>query len=183
MTGAGQRGVTVWFTGLSGSGKTTISRVVEERLRAAGFKVEALDGDLVRQNLTRGLGFSKPDRDENIRRIGFVAHLLTRNGVVVLVSAISPYREIRDEVRRRIGDFLEVFVNAPLEVCEQRDVKGLYKKARAGELTGFTGIDDPYEPPLRPEVECRTAEESVADSVAKVLRALHPYGYTDGQRP
>jgi adenylylsulfate kinase len=127
---------------------------------------------VVRQNLTKGLGFSKADRDENIRRIGFVAHLLSRNGVIVLVSAISPYREIRDEVRARIGDFVEVFVNAPLPICEQRDVKGLYAKARRGEIRGFTGIDDPYESPLKPEVECRTDLENVADSAEKVIAAL-----------
>ena len=126
------RGVTVWFTGLSGAGKTTISKEVAQELQKRGYKVEILDGDVVRQNLTKGLGFSKEDRDENIRRIGFVAHLLTRNGLVVLISAISPYREIREEVRSRIGDFVEVYVNAPLAVCEQRDVKGLYKKARSG---------------------------------------------------
>jgi adenylylsulfate kinase len=171
------RGVTVWFTGLSGAGKTTISQGVEQILRSRGYRVEALDGDIVRQNLTKGLGFSKADRDENIRRIGFVAHLLSRNGVIVLVSAISPYREIRDENRARIGDFVEVYVNAPVEACEQRDVKGLYRKARAGELKGFTGIDDPYEAPLTPEVECRTDEESVEESIAKVLAALEGRGY------
>ena len=140
-----QRGVTIWFTGLSGAGKTTISRAVAEELRSHGHQLEILDGDVVRQNLTKGLGFSKEDRDENIRRIGFVSHLLTRNGVIVLVSAISPYREIREEVRQRIGDFVEIYVNAPLAVCEGRDVKGLYQRARAGEIKGFTGIDDPYE--------------------------------------
>jgi adenylylsulfate kinase len=176
------RGLTVWFTGLSASGKTTISQALEGVLRGRGYKVESLDGDLVRQNLTRGLGFSKADRDENIRRIGFVAHLLSRNGVIVLVSAISPYREIRDEVRARIGDFVEVFVNAPVEVCEQRDPKGLYRKARAGEIKGFTGIDDPYEPPLSPEVECLTAVETVEQSLAKVLAALETSGYVDGAR-
>jgi len=172
-----QRGVTVWFTGLSGAGKTTISREVERELRAAAYRVEVLDGDAVRQNLTRGLGFTKEDRDENIRRIGFVAHLLTRNGVIVLVSAISPYRDVRDEVRQRVGDFIEVYVNAPLEVCEERDGKGLYQKARAGELKGFTGIDDPYEPPLNPDVECRTDQEEPAESAARVLRALRARGY------
>jgi adenylylsulfate kinase len=172
-----QRGVTVWFTGLSGAGKTTISQVVETRLRAQGYKVEVLDGDIVRQNLTKGLGFSKQDRDENIRRIGFVSHLLTRNGVIVLVSAISPYCEIRQEVRHKIGDFVEVFVNAPLAVCEQRDVKGLYQKARAGEIKNFTGIDDPYESPLQPEVECKTDVESLSESVDKVLMALEKLGY------
>lgn len=172
-----QRGVTVWFTGLSGAGKTTISRAVEQQLRDRNRLVEILDGDIVRQNLTKGLGFSKEDRDENIRRIGFVAHLLTRNGVIVLVSAISPYREIRQEVRERIGDFIEVYVNAPLEVCEQRDVKGLYKKARSGEIKQFTGIDAPYEAPVKPEVVCRTDMESEAESVAKVLRTLEEFGY------
>lgn len=141
------KGVTIWFTGLSGAGKTTISREVEARLRAQGYKVEVLDGDVVRTHLTKGLGYTKEDRDENIRRIGFVAHLLTRNGVIVIVSAISPYRAIREEIRAKIGNFVEVYVNAPLEVCEARDVKGLYKKARAGEIKMFTGIDDPYEPP------------------------------------
>jgi adenylylsulfate kinase len=172
-----QRGVTVWFTGLSGAGKTTINQRVEEKLRWHGYRVEVLDGDVVRQNLTKGLGFSKEDRDENIRRIGFVAHLLTRNGVIVLVSAISPYREIRDEVKKRIGDFVEVYVNAPLEVCERRDVKGLYKKARAGEIKHFTGIDDPYEPPLNPDVECHTDAESEDESLAKVWLHLQAAGY------
>lgn len=172
-----QRGVTVWFTGLSGAGKTTISRAVEQKLRERGYLVEVLDGDIVRENLTKGLGFSKEDRDENIRRIGFVAHLLTRNGVIVLVSAISPYREIREEVRGRIGDFVQVYVNAPLQVCEDRDVKGLYKKARAGQIKNFTGIDDPYEPPTDPDVECHTDQESEEESVAKVLQKLESAGY------
>ncbi len=167
-----QPGVTVWFTGLSGAGKTTISRAVEKELKSHGYKVEVLDGDVVRQNLTKGLGFSKEDRDENIRRVGFVANLLTRNQVIVLVSAISPYQEIREEVRQRIGNFVEVYVNAPLEVCEERDVKGLYRKARSGEIKNFTGIDDPYEPPQNPEVECRTDLESVEESVSKVLTKL-----------
>jgi adenylylsulfate kinase len=174
-----RRGVTVWFTGLSGAGKTTISKAVEQELRSQGYLVEVLDGDIVRQNLTKGLGFSKEDRDENIRRIGFVAHLLTRNGVIVLVSAISPYREIRQEVKAKIGDFIQVFVNAPLEVCEQRDVKGLYKKARAGEIKHFTGIDDPYETPSDPDVECHTDIETEAESVAKVLQKLQASGYVD----
>lgn len=172
-----QPGVTVWFTGLSGAGKTTISRAVEKELYSYGHKVEILDGDVVRQNLTKGLGFSKEDRDENIRRVGFVAGLLTRNQVTVLVSAISPYEEIRQEVRERIGNFVEVYVNAPLEVCEQRDVKGLYKKARSGEIKNFTGIDDPYEAPLNPDVECRTDLESLEESVSKVLAKLRELGY------
>lgn len=176
-----QRGVTLWFTGLSGAGKTTISQAVAEALRSQDYQIEILDGDVVRQNLTKGLGFSKADRDENIRRIGFVAHLLTRNGVIVLVSAISPYREIREEVRQRIGDFMEIYVNAPLEVCEGRDVKGLYKRARSGEIKGFTGIDDPYEPPLNPEVECHTDQEQLSESVAKVFEKLQQLGYLTNQ--
>lgn len=172
-----QPGVTIWFTGLSGAGKSTISQAVEKELRSLGLKVEALDGDVVRQNLTKGLGFSKADRDENIRRVGFVAHLLTRNQVIVVVSAISPYREIRDEVRQKIGNFVEVYVNTPLEICEKRDVKGLYKKARAGEIKNFTGIDDPYEPPLTPELECRTDLQSLEESVSQVLAKLRELGY------
>lgn len=172
-----QRGVTVWLTGLSGAGKTTICQFLEKELRTQGYKVEVLDGDLVRQNLTKGLGFSQEDRDENIRRIAFLAHLLTRNDVIVLVSVISPYWEIREQVKERIGDFVEVYVNAPLEVCEQRDVKGLYKKARAGEIKYFTGIDDPYEVPLHPEVECKTDRESIAQSANKVLKKLEELNY------
>jgi adenylylsulfate kinase len=172
-----QRGVTVWLTGLSGAGKTTITQALEEKLIAEGYDIEVLDGDVVRTNLTKGLGFSKEDRDENIRRIGFVANLLTRHGVIVLVSAISPYREIREEVRGKIGDFVEIFVNAPLEVCESRDVKGLYKKARSGEIKSFTGIDDPYEAPSHPEVECRTDRETLEESVAKVWSKLAELGY------
>jgi len=172
-------GLTVWFTGLSGAGKSTLSLVVYEKLCASGFRVELLDGDEVRLFLSRGLGFSKEDRDENIRRIGYVAELLTRNGVITLVSAISPYRSARDAVRARIPNYLEVYVNAPLEECERRDVKGLYKRARAGELKAFTGISDPYEPPVAPEVECRTDIESIADSANRVVNAitarlLHP---------
>jgi adenylylsulfate kinase len=172
-----QYGLTIWFTGLSGAGKSSLNRVVEKKLRSLGYQVEVLDGDIVRQNLCNGLGFSKADRDENIRRIGFVAHLLTRNNVIVLVSAISPYREVREEVRQRIGNFVEVYVNSPLEICEQRDVKGLYKKARNGDIKHFTGIDDPYEPPLNPEVECRTDKENVEESASKVLAKLAELGY------
>jgi adenylylsulfate kinase len=165
-------GATLWFTGLSGAGKTTISAEVARKLKEQGYRVEVLDGDIVRQNLTKGLGFSRADRDENIRRIGFVAELLSRNGVVVIVSAISPYREARNQVRSKIKHFLEVYVNAPLAVCEARDVKGLYKRARAGEIQQFTGIDDPYEPPLDPDVECQTQLESVDESVTKVMKAF-----------
>ena len=165
-------GLTIWFTGLSAAGKTTLSDAVRERLEAVGYAVESLDGDVLRQNLWKDLGFSKPDRDENVRRIGFVAQLLSRNGIIALVSAISPYRAARDQVRGRIGNFVEVYVNAPLHVCEQRDRKGLYRKARAGELSGFTGVDDPYEPPLRPEIECHTDRETVAESADKIMRYL-----------
>lgn len=172
-TSSGQNcGLTVWLTGLSGAGKTTICEAVYTELLVRGVRAELLDGDVVRRQLSRELGFSKSERDENIRRIGFLAQLLSRNGVVVLVSAISPYREIRQEIRMDIGNFLEVFVNAPLEICERRDPKGLYKKARAGDIVGFTGIDDPYEPPLSPEVECRTDLESVKESVEKVIAAI-----------
>ena len=165
----GRPGLTLWFTGLSGAGKTTLNLAVQDRLAGRGLRVQSLDGDETRRHLGRGLGFSKEDRDENIRRIGYVASLLTRHGVIVLVSAISPYRALRDEVRQTIGEFVEIYVNAPLEVCEERDVKGLYRKARAGQLPGFTGVDDPYEPPLNPEIVCYTDSESVAESAAKIL--------------
>ncbi len=177
------KGVTVWFTGLSGAGKSTIAKNLSKELEKLGIKYEILDGDIIRQNLTKGLGFSKEDRDENIRRIGFVAGLLTRNNVVVIVAAISPYREIRDEVRQKIGNFVEVYVNAPIEVCEQRDVKGLYKRARAGEIKNFTGIDDPYEPPTNPEVVCHTDQETVEESTKKVLDKLIELGYIGEATP
>ena len=165
-------GLTVWLTGLSSAGKTTISRSLHETLQARGQRVEWLDGDAVRLRLSADLGFSKDDRDENIRRIGFVAELLTRNGVIVLVSAISPYRALRDEMRRRIGNFIEVYVHAPLEVCEQRDIKGIYLRARARRLRHVTGLDDPYEPPLAPEIVCPTYCEAPEDSAARVLAAV-----------
>jgi len=169
------KGLTVWFTGLSSAGKTTISQALYEDLCGRRHRVEWLDGDVIRQRLSKGLGFSKEDRDENIRRIGFVAELLTRHGVIVLVSAVSPYRAVRDEMRQRIGNFLEVYVQAPLEVCEQRDLKGIYKRARAGEMDNVTGINDPYEPPLTPEVVCRTDRETLAESKAKVLDAVEDW--------
>jgi adenylyl-sulfate kinase len=162
-------GCVVWLTGLSSAGKSTIAQALFDRLHAAGVKLEMLDGDVIRQRLSKDLGFSKADRDENIRRIAFVAELLAKNGVIVIVAAISPYRDVRDEVRGRIPGFVEVYVNAPLDVCERRDVKGLYRKARAGMLHGFTGIDDPYEPPLYPEIECRTDLETVEQSVERIL--------------
>lgn len=171
------KGVTLWFTGLSGSGKTTISAAVARELKLRSRNVEVLDGDIVRTHLSKGLGFSKEDRDTNIRRIGFVANLLSRNGVVAITAAISPYRDIRDEVRAMTADFLEVYVCAPLDVCETRDVKGLYAKARAGEIKGFTGIDDPYEPPLNPEIVCYTDREAIKESTQKVLTELELRGY------
>lgn len=171
------KGFTIWFTGLSGAGKTTLAREVEKRLRARGMKVEVLDGDVVRQNLSKGLGFSKEDRDTNIRRIGFVCKLLTRNNVVAIAAAISPYQEIRDEVRREIGNFVEVYVECPLEVLMERDVKGLYKKALAGEITNFTGVNDPYEPPLNPEVVIHSDRETVEESVEKIMRKLKELDY------
>ena len=164
--------MTVWLTGLPCSGKTTLGLALVDRLRAAGRKTEFLDGDVLRQALWRDLGFSKADREENIRRIGFIAELLARNGIVAVVSAVSPYSAAREEVRRKCGTFVEVFVNAPLSVCEHRDVKGMYGRARRGELAAFTGVSDPYEAPLAPEVECHTDTESVEESVEKVLRAL-----------
>jgi adenylylsulfate kinase len=166
------RGCVIWFTGLSGSGKTTIAHLVEDRLMEAGVPVEILDGDVVRENLSKGLGFSKEDRDTNIRRIAFVAHLLQRNGVFVITAAISPYRAIREEARAMIKDFVEVYADAPLEVCESRDPKGLYAKARAGEIKGFTGIDDPYEPPSGPEIVCATDKETPEESAQKVIDKL-----------
>jgi adenylyl-sulfate kinase len=165
-------GLTVWFTGLSGCGKTTIGRSVYTELLAHGIRADFLDADDLRKHLNRDLGFSKEDRDENIRRIGFVAHLLTRSGIVALVAAISPYRSTREEVRRTIGNFLEVYVDTPLSVCERRDPKGLYKKARAGELRGFTGVDDPYQPPLSPEIRCDTEQENLHVSTDKVVSAI-----------
>lgn len=174
------KGFTLWFTGLSGSGKTTLARAVEEILLERGMNVEVLDGDVVRTNLSKGLGFSKEDRDINIKRIGFVAHLLSRNGVVAIASAISPYREVRDYCREMIGRFVEVYVECPLDTLEDRDVKGLYKKARAGEIKGFTGVDDPYEEPLKPEVLVHSADESEEESVQKIIRTLELMGYVPG---
>ena len=172
------RGFTLWFTGLSGAGKTTIADIVERELRARHGKVEVLDGDIVRTNLSKGLGFSREDRDTNVLRIGFVADLLTRNGVGVIVSAISPYKEVRDQVRRNVGeDFIEIFVDAPLEVCAERDVKGLYKKAFSGEIPQFTGVSDPYEAPEAPELHIKTNEEEATESAARVIDYLENLGY------
>lgn len=170
------KGFTLWFTGMSGAGKSTISEQVYARLKAAGARVELLDGDVVRTNLSKGLGFSKEDRDTNIRRIGFVCELLTRNGIIAIVAAISPYREVREEVRARIGNFVEVYVHCPIEVLAERDVKGLYKMAIAGQISGFTGISDPYEPPSDPELTVDSSQETVEDSVEKVWSRLKDMG-------
>jgi adenylylsulfate kinase len=170
------KGFTLWFTGLSGAGKSTISEIVFKRLKEAGAKVELLDGDIVRTHLSKGLGFSKDDRDTNIRRIGFVCELLSRNGVIAMVAAISPYREVRDELRSRIGNFVEVHVDCPIEVLAARDVKGLYKKAMAGEISGFTGVSDPYEPPLAPDVRIDSSIETPEQSAERVWAKLEGLG-------
>jgi adenylylsulfate kinase len=172
-------GFCLWFTGLSGSGKSTIATAVVEELRRRGHRVELLDGDEVRENLSAGLGFSKADRDANIRRIGWVAALLARNGVVAVTAAISPYRAVRDEIRERVDQFVEVYVDTPIEVCEQRDVKGLYAKARAGEIPEFTGVSDPYEPPTSPEVRVVTHDRDPLDSADQVIDYLERAGLTE----
>ncbi len=174
-----ERGFTLWFTGLSGAGKTTIAEIVEHELRERERRVEVLDGDIVRTNLSKGLTFSRDDRNINVLRIGFVANLLTRNGVGVIVSAISPFKEARDQVRRRIVDFVEIFVDAPLEVCAERDVKGLYAKAFSGEIPQFTGVSDPYEAPNAPDLVLKTAEETPEESARRVIEKLEFFGYLE----
>ncbi len=171
------RGFTLWFTGLPCSGKTTIAEVVERILRERGLKVESLDGDEVRQNLSKDLGFSKKDRDTHIRRMGFIAKLLSRNDIATLGAFVSPYREVRAHLRSEIENFVEVYVKCPVEVCIERDVKGMYKKALAGEIQNFTGVSDPYEEPLEPEIVVETDAETVEESVEKVLRELEVLGY------
>jgi adenylylsulfate kinase len=177
---AGQRGFTVWFTGLPSSGKSTLAEILFGELEGRGLKVELLDGDVVRTNLSKGLGYSREDRDTNILRIGWVAERLTYHGVAVIVSAISPYRETRDQVRKQVGDFVEVFVSCPVEECARRDVKGLYEKAMRGEITEFTGVSDPYETPLDPEVTVETDKFSPQECLATVLDRLHELGYIEG---
>jgi adenylyl-sulfate kinase len=173
-----EHGCTVWFTGLSGAGKSTVSEIIEAELRKRDLRVEVLDGDVIRTHLSKGLGFSKADRDTNIRRIGWVCEVLSRNGVVAIAAAISPYREIRDEVRGKVGRFVEVYMECPVPVLAERDVKGLYKKALAGEIKNFTGVDDPYEPPSNPEVLCHTdGRETPQQSAARVIRKLEELGY------
>jgi adenylyl-sulfate kinase len=163
------RGFCLWFTGLSGAGKSTIAEIVVDELRARGHRVELLDGDEVREHISAGLTFSKEDRDINIRRIGFVASLLARNGVVAVTAAISPYRSVRDEVRARIDNFVEIYVATSLEECEARDVKGLYAKARSGDIPQFTGLSDPYEPPVDPEIRVETAGRTPQESARDVV--------------
>ncbi|MFQ5593565.1 MAG: adenylyl-sulfate kinase [Anaerolineae bacterium] len=177
-------GFTIWFTGMSGAGKTTLAQRVVEELKARGItRIELLDGDVIRTNLSKGLGFSKEDRDTNIRRIGWVCEVLTRNDVVAVASAISPYRVVRDEVRQKVGRFVEVYVKCPVEVLVDRDVKGLYAKALAGEIQNFTGISDPYEEPLTPEVVVETDTESVDESLTKILLKLEELEYIQNNLP
>lgn len=171
------KGFTLWMTGLPCSGKSTLAEALVPRFRAMGRNVELLDGDIVRTHLCKGLGFSREDRDTNIRRIGFVCHLLSRNGVIAIGAAISPYKVIRDELREEIGDFVECYVDAPLELCIQRDVKGMYAKALRGEMKGFTGIDDPYEPPDNPEIRVQTENLTLDESVELVLATLRKLEY------
>jgi adenylyl-sulfate kinase len=170
------KGFTLWFTGLSGAGKSTISEIIYARLLDAGRKVELLDGDEVRTHLSKGLGFSKEDRDTNVRRIGFVCRLLSRNGVIAITAAISPYREVREELRSQIENFVEVHVDCPLEVLAARDVKGLYKRALAGEIPHFTGVSDPYEPPVKPEIRVDSSSETPQASAEKIWSKLVSMG-------
>jgi adenylylsulfate kinase len=174
---AEQRGFTVWFTGLPSSGKSTLAGMLFADLEARGMKVELLDGDVVRTNLSKGLGYSREDRDTNILRIGWVAERLTYHGVAVIVSAISPYRATRDRVRAQVGDFVEVYVSCPVEECARRDVKGLYEKAMRGEITEFTGVSDPYEPPANPEITVETDKLSPEESIDLILTRLRKIGY------
>lgn len=168
---------TLWLTGLSGAGKTTLARLIESELQSRNYKVEVLDGDIIRTNLSKGLGFSKQDRDTNVRRIGFVCNLLSRNGVIAIAAAISPYRLVRDEVREATSGFVEVYVKCPLEVLSERDVKGLYKKALAGEITNFTGVQDPYEEPLSPELVVDTSSQTPIESASLIIAKLKQLGY------
>jgi len=173
-------GFTIWFTGLSGAGKSTLAEVIERRLKDQGRNVEILDGDIVRTHLSKGLGFSREDRDTNIKRIAFVCSLLTRNGVVCISAAIAPYREAREWARREIGDFVEVYLKCPIEVCRQRDVKGLYKLVDEGKIKNFTGVDDPYEEPENPELVIETDKESVGESFSRIFAKLVELGYLEG---
>jgi adenylyl-sulfate kinase len=174
-------GCTIWFTGLSGAGKSTLADVVEYRLKALGRNVEVLDGDIVRTHLSKGLGFSREDRDTNIKRIAFVCKLLTRNGVISISAAIAPYREAREWARKEIGNFVEVYVKCPIEVCRQRDIKGLYKLVDEGKIKNFTGVDDPYEEPDHPELVIETDKETVEESVSRILAKLTELGYLEAE--
>src|SRR5450631_213918 len=174
-------GFTIWFTGLSGSGKSTLSEIVEQRLKAQGRNVEIMDGDIVRTHLSKGLGFSREDRDTNIKRIAFVCSLLTRNGVICISAAISPYREAREWARQEIGNFVEIYVKCPLDVCRQRDVKGLYKLVDEGKIKNFTGIDDPYEEPEHPELVVETSNETIEESVDRIFARLQELGYVTAE--
>jgi len=178
-----QQGFTLWFTGLSGAGKTTLAKGLEQELRRRGLKVERLDGDTVRQSLTRDLGFSKEDRDKNIERVTFVAKLLSRNGVAVLASFISPYRAVRQKVREETTNFIEVFVQVPLDEAIERDVKGLYQKALNGEIENFTGVSDPYEEPPDPEIHVPTHQETVEESIQRILAYLETHDYVPVTQP
>ena len=172
-----QTGFTLWMTGLSGAGKTTIAKILVKELQDRGLKIERLDGDVVRQSLTRDLGFTKEDRDKNIERVTFVAKLLSRNGVGVVCSFISPYQAVRDQVRAETTNFIEVFIHAPLEVCAERDVKGMYAKAFAGEIENFTGVSDPYEAPTNPDITINTHEEEPEESAARLIAYLEEHSY------
>jgi len=174
-----QKGFTLWFTGLPCSGKSSVANAVAKELRQRGLKAERLDADIIRKHLWKELGYSKEDRDENIRRATFLAKLLTKNGIIVLTSFISPYRELRDYARREIGDFVEIYVKCPVEVCIQRDTRGMYKKALAGEIPNFTGVSDPYEEPLNPELVIESDNESLEESVTKVIAKIKELGYID----
>jgi len=178
-----QKGFTVWFTGLPSAGKSTLAEMLVHELRCRNMKVELLDGDVIRTNLSKGLGFSKEDRDTNILRIGFVANLLTRNGVACIVAAISPYRDARSQCRAMIGDFVEVYVYATVDECARRDVKGLYQKAMAGEIKGFTGVDDPYEPPQSPEIYIDTMTQNPEESLHQILGTLGEMSYIEETSP
>ena len=181
-TGFYKQGTTLWMTGLSGAGKTTIANLLAEKLIRRGEKVEIMDGDVIRTNLSKGLGFSKEDRETNLMRIGFVCRLLSRNGAIAIAAAISPYDYIRKNLRKEDENFIEVYVNAPIEKCIERDVKGLYKKALAGEIKQFTGIDDPYEAPEDAEIEVHTDKETVEESVEFILRRMEELGRIEPDR-
>src|SRR5437588_1430236 len=175
-------GFTLWFTGLSGAGKSTLAKRVEQRLKEIGRDVEVLDGDIVRTHLSKGLGFSREDRDTNIKRIAFVCNLLTRNGVICISAAIAPYCEAREWARREIGNFVEIYVKCPIDVCRQRDVKGLYKLVDAGKIKNFTGVDDPYEEPEHPELLVETDKETIEESVNRIFARLIELGYLEAEQ-